>query len=158
MEKKFSNAWISSKQPRKQRKYLANAPLHTKRKIISSNLSKELRKKYGKRATPLKKGDVVKIMRGKFKGKTGKVLSIKTKLQKIILEGIQIQKKDGSKVNFPLRHSNLQIIELNLEDKKRVEVLNRGLKKKEETPSQKKTLETKTSPVGIEKNKTKENK
>ena len=49
MKKKYSNSWKGSKQPRKQRKYRANAPLHTRHKMASANLSKELRKKYSKR-------------------------------------------------------------------------------------------------------------
>ncbi len=114
MKQKFSTSWKSSKQPRKQRKYLANAPLHIKRKFLSVNISKELRKKYGRKNIPVIKGDKIKIMRGKFKGKNGKVLEIKAKISKIIVEGIQIKKQDGSKVNLKLQPSNLQIIELNL--------------------------------------------
>ena len=119
MKRKFSKSWKSSKQPRKQRKYAANAPLHLKRKLLSVNLSKELRKKHGKRNIPLRKGDTVKVMRGKFKGKRGKVTEVKTKMEKIFIEKIQIKKKDGSSVNVPLKASNLQIIELNTEDRKR---------------------------------------
>jgi len=119
MKQKFSTKWKSSKQPRKQRKYLANAPLHLRKKFVSVNLFKELRKKYGKRNIPVKKGDVVKIMKGKFKRKQGKVTEVRLKTSKIIVEGIQVKKTDGSKVNVPLRAPNLQIIELNLEDKKR---------------------------------------
>ncbi|MDP7520749.1 MAG: 50S ribosomal protein L24, partial [Candidatus Pacearchaeota archaeon] len=114
MKKEFSKHWKSSKQPRKQRKYLANAPLHIKKKFISVNLSRELRKKYPKRNIPVKKGDVVKVMRGKFKKKQGKVIEVKLKLSKIIIEGIQVKKQDGSKVNVRLQPSNLQLIELNL--------------------------------------------
>ena len=73
MKRKFSTSWKSSKQPRKQRKYLANAPLHLKRKLLSVNLSKALREKVGKRNVVVKKGDKVKAMRGKFKNKQGKV-------------------------------------------------------------------------------------
>ncbi len=62
MKRKFSKSWKSSKQPRKQRKYAANAPLHLKRKLLSVNLSKDLRKKYGKRNMMIRKEDVVKIM------------------------------------------------------------------------------------------------
>ena len=124
MKKHFSVSWKASKQPRKQRKYLANAPLHIKKKFINVNLSKELRKKYGKRNIGLRKNDKVKIMKGKFKKKTGKVLIIKLKRGKIYIEGIQVKKQDGSKVNVPLRPSNLQIIELNLDDKKRMKKLN----------------------------------
>jgi len=139
MKQKFSKHWKSSKQPRKQRKYLANAPLNMKRKFVSVSLSKELRKKYGKRNIPVRKGDVVKIMKGKFKKKQGKVTKVELKKSKIIVEGIQIKKTDGSKVNAPLRAPNLQIIELNLEDKKRF----KRMKKIEEKEIKKEKEKTK---------------
>ena len=132
MKKKFSTKWKSSKQPRKQRKFIANAPLHVKRKFLSVNLSKELRKKYKIRNIVTRKGDVVKILRGKFKGKQGKVEKVRIKLQKIYVEGIQKTKIDGSKVSIPLRASNLQIIELNTDDPRRLKNL-----KKEEVSSKK---------------------
>ena len=116
MKKKFSTKWKASKQPRKQRKYLANAPLHLRKKFVSVNLSKELRKKHGKRNIAVRKGDVVKIMRGKFKKKQGKVIRVELKRGKIIIEGIQVKKLEGSKADIPMRSSNLQIIELNLEN------------------------------------------
>ncbi|MFH1325727.1 MAG: 50S ribosomal protein L24 [archaeon] len=131
MKKKFSTKWKGSRQPRKQRKYSANAPIHIKRKFVSVNLSKELRKKYGKRNVPAVKGDSVKIMRGKFKKKNGKVESVIGKSGKIYVEGIQATKQDKSKVNVPLRASNLQITELNLNDKKRLNSLERKQNKKE---------------------------
>jgi len=94
-----------------------------RKKFVSVNLSKELRKKYSKRNIPLRKEDRVKIMRGRFKKKIGKVLEIKLKTGKIYIEGMQVKKQEGSKVNVPLRASNLQIIELNLDDKKRIKKL-----------------------------------
>lgn len=121
MKKKFSKHWKGSKLPRKQRKYVANLPLHLKKKLVSVNLSKELRKKQGKRNISLRKGDTVKIMRGKFKKKQGKILEVKLKTGKIIVEGIQTKKMDGSKVNVSMRASNLQIVELDLTDKRRFE-------------------------------------
>lgn len=134
MKQKFSTSWKASKQPRKQRKYIANAPLHIKRKFISVNLSKELRQKYGKRNIGLRKNDKVKIMKGKFKKKTGKILEVRLKTGKIYIEGIQVKKQDGSKVNVPLKAPNLQIIELNLDDKKRIKKIsaNEGKMAKEE--------------------------
>lgn len=120
MKNKFSTKWKSSVKPRKQRKYFANLPLHLRKKIVSVNLSKELRKKYGKRNISARKGDLVRIMRGKFKKKQGKITEVKLKTGKIIIEGIQIKKQSGEKVNVKLMPSNLQIIELNLEDKKRL--------------------------------------
>ncbi len=130
MKKEFSTAWKASKQPRKQRKYLANAPMHLKVKTLGVNLSKELRKKHGMRNTILRKGDTVKIMRGKFKKKQGKIIEIFVKRGKIYIDGMQTKKQDGSKVNVPLRASNLQIIELNTSDKKRFK------KKAEKTKSE----------------------
>jgi large subunit ribosomal protein L24 len=120
MKKKFSTHWKSSKQRRKQRKYLANAPLHIKRKLICSKLSKELKEKYKIRSISLRKGDEVKIMKGKFKGKQGKINKINTKKMKVYIESIQVKKQDGSKVNVPLKAPNLEIISLNLDDKKRL--------------------------------------
>ena len=67
MKKEFSTMWNRSRQRRKQRKYLANAPLHIKRKMLGVNLSKELRKKYKKRNIVIRKGDIVKVIRGKFR-------------------------------------------------------------------------------------------
>ena len=123
MKNKFSTSWKSSKQPRKQRKYLANAPIHLKKKVMSINLSKELKEKYSRRNLIAKKGDTVKIMRGKFKNKKGKIVEIKIKMSKLFVDGIQVKKQDGSKVNVKLHPSNLQLIDLDLTDRKRAEKL-----------------------------------
>lgn len=150
MKKKFSKAWIGSKQPRKQRKYRANAPLHIKRKFLRVNLSKELRKKYGKRNFSIVKNDKVKIMRGKFKGKQGKVLGVFTKIGKVSVEGIQIKKLDGSKADFKLQPSNIQIIELTLEDSKRAKKLGVKATEKKKEPEkpkpEKKEIKKDTKP------------
>ena len=126
MKQEFSKSWISSKQTRKQRKYRANAPLHVKQNLLGSHLSKDLRKKYGKRNVPLRKDDDVRIKKGEFKGKSGKIETInKTKL-KVSIVNITRTKKDGSKVVVWFDPSNLQIKELNLEDSKRKQALGRS--------------------------------
>ncbi len=129
MKQKFSTHWISSSQPRKQRKYAANAPLHLKVKKMSVALSKELREKYSKRSIGVRKGDSVRIVKGKFKKKEGKVSEVSLKKMKIYVEGIQVKKQDGSKSNVPFRPSNVKIIELNLDDKKRSAKLENKMKK-----------------------------
>ena len=139
MRKKFNKNWKKSKQPRKKRKYLENAPLHIKRKFLSTNLSKKLREKYNKRNIPVKKGDTVKITRGKFKGKEGKVQKVFTKLSNLTIEGIQVKKQDGSKTNVKMKPSNIQIIELNVDDKKRFGGKNKPEEKKKEDTSKKET-------------------
>ncbi len=120
--KKFSSSWRASKRPGKQRKYAAHAPFHLRNRLVSANLSKELRKKYGRRSMPLRKGDMVKVMKGSFKKKTGKVSIVNRKRLKIEIEGLQIKKQDGSKANIRFNPSILQITELNAEDKKRIAI------------------------------------
>jgi large subunit ribosomal protein L24 len=126
MKKKFSVSWKCSKQPRKQRKYRYNAPLHIKQKFIRATLSKELRKKYGKRNFSLKKGDKVKVMTGQFKKHEGKVERINLKKSKVYVEGVEIVKKDGTKTTYPFDPSNLMITELNLDDRMRRKMLEGG--------------------------------
>ena len=129
MKKEFSTAWKASKQPRKQRKYRAKAPLHIKRKLLKVNLTKDLRAKHSLRNIVVRKGDLVKVLRGKFAKKQGKVIDIKTKMEKIYIDGINTKKMDGSQANVPLRPSNLQIIEMNLDDTKRIKKKVSGEKK-----------------------------
>ena len=112
--------WKASKKPSKQRKYLANAPIHTRNKLIAAHLSPELKKKHATRSFTLKKGDKVKILRGQFKGKSGKVERIDAKNLKTYITGIEFIKKEGSKALYPIHPSNLIIEELNTEDKRRM--------------------------------------
>jgi len=125
MKSIFSTSWKSSKQPRKQRKYVKNAPKHIKSKFMSAMLSKELRTKHQKRNIPIKKGDKVKVLRGQFKGKIGKVTKVDLRNLKINLVGVDLMKKDGTKVPYPIHPSNVMITELNLDDKKRKKILER---------------------------------
>ncbi len=108
----------TSKHARSQRKALYNAPLHQKRKFITSHLSEELRKKYGIRSIPVVKGDIVRIMRGdaEIKDKEAEVVTILTKEMKVSLEGINIKKADASEVSKKIHPSNLLIVKLNLSD------------------------------------------
>ncbi len=109
----------SSIQARKQRKARANASLHTKQKFVSAHLSSELRKKHSRRSIQLKKGDKVKVLRGQFKKKEDLVEKVDLKREKIYVKGVELVKKDGSKVAYPLNASNLMITSLELSDKKR---------------------------------------
>ncbi len=120
MKQQFSKSWKGSKQPRKQRKYAYNAPLHTKRRLMAACLSDDLRKQIGKKSLPLKKKDVVKIMRGSFKGKSGKINAVSTKKLSAYIDGIEASRRDGTKVFVPIKSSNLMIIELNSEDSRRL--------------------------------------
>lgn len=129
--KRWKSAWKSSKQPRKQRLYRYNAQLHLKARFLHSNLSKPLRKKYG-RSIRVRKGDKVRIMRGSFKGHTGKVEMVDVKKGKIYIEKIEQVKKEGSKSLMPFHPSNVQIAELETSDKRRFKQTEKKLKPKTE--------------------------
>ncbi|MFH0870821.1 MAG: 50S ribosomal protein L24 [archaeon] len=120
MKKEFSTKWKASKQPRKQRKYNYNAPLHLKAKSLNAHLSKELSQKHKIKRIRVRAGDKVKVMRGKYKGKEGKVDVVLTKKSCLFITGIEISKKDGSKAKVPIHASNVMIIDFSTEDKKRL--------------------------------------
>jgi len=116
---------LDMKQPRKQRKFLYNAPLHIRGKIMSATLSKELREKYNVRNLPIRVGDKVKVMRGDFKGTEGKVVEVDLKRYRIHVEGVTQKRTDGTEVYYPLHPSNVMIVELNLEDEERTKIIER---------------------------------
>ncbi len=128
MRTKWSRTWARSKQPRKQRKYLYNAPLHIRRKLMSAPLSKELREKYKIRNIPVRKGDVVRVVRGKFYDVKGKVVDVDYKRYRIFVEGAEIVKKDGTRVKYPIHPSKVEIVELDLSDNWRKKIIERKLR------------------------------
>lgn len=140
MKSKFNKSWNSSKQPRKQVKFRANAPNHIKKTFMGSTLDKKLREKFGRRTIEVKKGDEVKIMRGKFKGKQGKVGIVDIKRTRITVEGVQRTKTGGEKVETWFHPSKVKIIVLDEKDSRR---LNRN-KKSEKTENKTEVKEIKS--------------
>lgn len=118
----------TSKQPRKQRKWRANSPLHRRRKMLGARLSDDLKAKYKRRSVPVRKGDRVKIMLGEFKGSAGEITRVNTKSYKIYISGITIKKSNGREVERAIDPSNILITELFTEDKERGEMLGRNIK------------------------------
>lgn len=142
--KEWSNKWISSKQPRKQRKYRYNAPLHVRQKFVSAHLSEALKSRFGKRSLPMRKGDEVKVMRGSKKGFRGKVERIDLKKSKIYIEGLNVKKVDGSEVLRAIEPSNLLLVEPKMDDKRRQMIVERSRKsEKAKTKESKETGEKK---------------
>jgi large subunit ribosomal protein L24 len=120
MKAKFSTAWKGSTQPRKQRKYRVNAPLHTRGSFLNASLIKDLRAKHGARTTRVRVGDKVRVQRGQFAGREGKVERISIKDSTLIINKVELIKKDGvTKVPYPVNASNVAIVELDLTDKRR---------------------------------------
>ena len=61
---------------RVQRKRQLGACSSLKRKLMSCHLVKSLRDQHKLRSLPIKRGDEVKILKGKAKGKSGKVVQV----------------------------------------------------------------------------------
>jgi large subunit ribosomal protein L24 len=106
-----------------KRKAVASLPLHKRRKLLSVNLSKELREKYKKRSIVVRTGDTVKVLVGNHKGKEAKVIDVDYKKLKVYLEDIKRSNAKGDDVYIPFDPSNLQIVELDKSDSKRFKKL-----------------------------------
>ncbi|MFH1174681.1 MAG: 50S ribosomal protein L24 [archaeon] len=117
----FATSWKASNRPRKQRNYRNNAPLHIRGSFLHAPLSKDLKKKYKKNAVRVRREDKVKIIKGTYAGKEGKIERINTKRGLLYLTKVDVQKKDGSKALVPLRPASVVITELYLDDKKRAQ-------------------------------------
>ena len=124
--------WIQSSQPRKQRRAYFNAPLHIRRKFLTAPLSKELQKQLGIKRLPVRKGDTVLIVRGDFKGVKGKVIKVDLKRMRIYVEGATLRKANGEIVYYPIHPSKVVIVDLDLSDKRRQEIIERIRKQREE--------------------------
>ena len=118
-KKLFSTSWKRSTQPRKQRKYRYNAPLHVRQKLVHVHLSKDLRQKHGTRAMQVRKGDKVKVLRGKFRKQEGKVERVELKRERLFVTGMDHTQKNGTKIPVPFQPSNLMIVILDMADKRR---------------------------------------
>lgn len=110
---------IDSKKPGKQRKYLAEMPLHKKRKVLSGHLSKELRKELGKRSLPVKKGDTARVLRGNFKKSEGKITKVDYKKGIVFMEKVLRKRVDGKESFVAIQPSNLLIVDLERKDERR---------------------------------------
>jgi len=110
---------MRSRKARKQRKRMFDAPLHSKRKMISAHLGPkylEDEKKVYPRSVPLRKGDTVLIVRGEEKGREGKVATIDTRRLSITIEGVTVAKADKTQVAKRIHPSNVIITKLDLSD------------------------------------------
>lgn len=105
------SARVSSK-PSKKRKAFFNAPLHERQKLVSVHLSRELRKKLKKRSIPIRKGDKVLVLKGRFKKKEGTVSRVSLNGLKVFIEGVLIKKQRGGEKLAPLVPSQLVALQL----------------------------------------------
>ncbi|KAF6247609.1 50S ribosomal protein L24 [Nitrosopumilus sp. b3] len=99
------------------------ATFQTKSKQLGSTLSKDLRKKYGKRSVRAIEGDNVTILRGEFKGVEGKIAKVSTQKSSVAIEGVKKEKTKGDKFDVYIHTSNLLVTSLSTDDKWRISKL-----------------------------------
>jgi large subunit ribosomal protein L24 len=114
-----------SVQRRKQRKNHFDAPLHQRQKFMSAPLSLELREKHGVKNLPVKKGDKVRVTRGDYIYSEGKITKVDLRKMRIFIENVTAEKTDGTEITIPFHPSNVEIIDLDLKDNRRAEIIER---------------------------------
>jgi len=96
---------------------------------MSSPLSKELRGRHNTRSLPIRKDDEVRIVRGKYKGREGKVTQVYRKKWLIHVDRVQRDKSNGATAHIGIHPSNVVITTIKL-DKDRRAILDRKDRKK----------------------------
>ena len=109
----------SSKSPRKQRRQVRNAPMHERNKYLKCRLDEFLQEEYGLRSLVIKKGDLVRIMRGQFRDTESKVTGVSYKKGVVYLDNTTITKADGKEAAVPIHPSNLMLVKLELDDERK---------------------------------------
>ena len=110
--------------PTKMRnKQIYYATMKTASSQLSGMLSKNLRKKYGKRSVRIVEGDSVKVVRGEFNGVDGKVTKVSTSNNGLTIEGVKKEKLKGEKYDVYVHTSNIEVTALNTDDKWRINKL-----------------------------------
>ena len=99
-------------------------------KQICAPISKDLRKKYSRRSARIMLDDTIKVIRGEYKGITGKVSKISTKSNSIAIEGNKKEKMKGDKIDIYIHTTNVIITALNTDDKWRLKILEKKSKSK----------------------------
>ena len=115
--------------PTKMRnKKIYRAMNQTVSRQICATLSKDLRKKYPRRSARIMIDDTVKVIRGEYKGLTGKVAKISTESNSIAIEGNKKEKLKGEKIDVYIHSTNTIITSLNTDDKWRLKILEKKSK------------------------------
>jgi len=99
-------------------------------KQICASISKDLRKKYSRRSIRITVDDTVKVVRGEYKGLTGKVTKISTETSGVAIEGNKKEKLKGEKIDVYIHSTNMIITSLNTDDKWRLKILEKKPKSK----------------------------
>ncbi|MCS7122488.1 MAG: 50S ribosomal protein L24 [Candidatus Micrarchaeota archaeon] len=93
----------------KVRKRFHNLPIHQRNKLLDVHVDRSIRKDVG-RTTRVRLGDVVRVMRGDYAGKEGKVIGLDTKTGRVYIEGISRKNASGKERSIGIHASKLMLI------------------------------------------------
>nr|CCC92376.1 hypothetical protein, unlikely [Trypanosoma congolense IL3000]CCC93205.1 unnamed protein product [Trypanosoma congolense IL3000] len=110
---------IKCRNRRKARRAHFQAPSHIRRILMSAPLSKELRAKYNVRSMPVRKDDEVRVKRGNFKGREGKVTACYRLKWVIHIDKVSCEKANGTTVPVGVHPSNVEITKLKLTNRRK---------------------------------------
>ena len=101
------------------------ATFNQRKAFFNVHLNKDLRQKHGVRHLPVRKDDMVTILRGKYRGLNKRVTHLSFKKNKIQLEGIKTTKTDGTEIFHYIEPSNCILTSLGKLDEGRKKIIDR---------------------------------
>ncbi len=118
---------ILSKKPTVQRLRLAEGMSDPfgRRRVLNAHLSSSLRSRLGIRSIPVKEGDTVRIVKGEYGGRRGRVRRVVRNLGRVEVVGITEKSGKGDTIYPRISISYIEITRLNLRDKWRRKIISR---------------------------------
>ncbi len=116
---------VSSTNPGKQRRSQATAPAHKRWRQMTVRLDDDLLKRYRRRGLPIRKGDSVRIVRGRFRGEEGTIVRVLRDRGLVEIEDrsrpskLILTKSDNKSVPRLFSPSNLVILKVTRSDQLR---------------------------------------
>ncbi|MEM3227492.1 MAG: 50S ribosomal protein L24 [Candidatus Micrarchaeaceae archaeon] len=116
---------IKASKRRIQRAFRYTAPLHLRQHFVHAHLDKALKSKLGLsiRSIRVAKGDTVKIVAGKNKGKSGKVSKVDLSRGVIYLDSLVRKNARGKERAIPVKPSSVYVMDIETGYKGRLERL-----------------------------------
>ncbi|HEV2519586.1 MAG TPA: 50S ribosomal protein L24 [Thermoplasmata archaeon] len=112
-----------SRQPRRQRLARFEADHFERRRRMAVPLSREMRRRYGRRSLPVRKGDTVRILSGSYKGREERVAKVSRRDYSVTLDNVTTKTGDQKLKPLPIQLTHLVLTRLNLSDAWRRRVL-----------------------------------
>ena len=102
--------------PRRQRRAVFTATTAERRRRMTVLLSRELRRRFGRRNVPVRKGDTVRVLSGSYAGREERVARISRRDYSVTLDNVTLKTAEEKLKPLALRPAHLVITRLNLAD------------------------------------------